>query len=205
MRGPCRTRFWQRPGPLIPVPSSDGGRGRRQTPSRVNLRNNPPALDRARRPGPPARSGCGRPPRARPRGRPGSSARRRRRPASRPSSAPGGAGTTARRPRTGWPRPRCRTSSRSRVRTGDFAWHCESRKVVKSCRPISTLAASRIASTSSLCLTAPGAAAVEGQRRAAVDDPVNVNAAARAAAGVEIVRRALGLQRPRPGSERDGR
>ena len=34
------------------------------------------------------------------------------------------------------------------VRIGEFAWHCESRKVEKSCRPMSARAAACIASAS---------------------------------------------------------
>ena len=45
------------------------------------------------------------------------------------------------------------TAKASSVRTGDFAWHCVSRKVEKSCRPVSACAASCIAAASSGRLT----------------------------------------------------
>ena len=59
------------------------------------------------------------------------------------------------------------TSSRSRVRIGDFAWHCASRKVEKSCRPTRTRAASCIASASSRGFTrqARPRSSVNGARR----------------------------------------
>ena len=95
----------------------------------------------------------------------GRPARRRPRPASRPSSAPADAGTTAPLASIWTSSPSRMTSSRSSVRIGDFAWHWESRKVEKSCWPISACAASCIAAASRRRLHPPGAAALE--RRAA--------------------------------------
>ena len=82
-------------------------------------------------------------------------ARRRRRPAPacRRCCAPGCAGTSApgggsgTRARPGLGSRRSRRASR--VRTGLFAWQVDERKVVKSCRPTSAAAPSRIAARSS--------------------------------------------------------
>ena len=86
---------------------------------------------------------------------------------SRPSSAPGGGGSCAPPHRRGFPRRRGSTSSRSSVFTGLSDWQWAERKVVKSWRPISCAAPSRIASTSSgtaTCHTRPASSA-GGARR----------------------------------------
>ena len=84
------------------------------------------------------------------------------------------------------------------MRTGDFAWHCVSRKrgeIVPADERAGSLAHRLHVEP---LLDPPGAAAIEGQRRAPVDDPIDIEAAAGAAAGVKIVGRAFGLQ------DRDG-
>ena len=59
------------------------------------------------------------------------------------------------------------TSSRSRVLSGDRAWHSAARKLVKSCRPTSTCAAACIAAASSGRITcqARPTSRVSGARR----------------------------------------
>ena len=131
-------------------------------------------------------------------------AERRPRPASRPSSAPGDAGTTARRPESDRVAV-ARTSSRSSVRIGDFAWHCTSRNVVKSCLPDQRLGrlAHRLAVKP--WLDAPGAAPLDGQRRAPVDDAIDITPRAGAMTGVEISRVRARPRAPRRGGERAAR
>ena len=149
--------------------------------------NNPPAPDRARPAARPGRRRCGRARRA-PReivGAPFALADRR--PASRPSSAPDCAGTSARRRSLSTSSPSRSTSSRSSVFTGDLAWHSVERKVVKSCLPTSRCAASCIARGIERARHAPGAAGVERQIGAAVDDAIEIMAPDRRGARVEIV------------------
>ena len=86
------------------------------------------------------------------------------------------------------------TSSRSSVRIGDFAWHCESRKVEKSCRPMSTRAAACIASASRRGFNRQARPRSKRERRAAIDDAIEIVAGGRAVPRVEIGAHALGAE-----------
>ena len=79
------------------------------------------------------------------------------------------------------------TSSRSSVLIGDLAWQPAARKVVKSCRPTSAAAASRIGSRSQPLRHPPHAVAIEHGRRRPRQDAIEVVARGGAEAGVEIV------------------
>ena len=66
------------------------------------------------------------------------------------------------------------TSRRSSVFTGDLAWHSVERKVVKSCLPMSRCAALCMALRVERARHAPGAAAVEREIGAPVEDAVEI-------------------------------
>ena len=83
------------------------------------------------------------------------------------------------------------TSSRSSVRIGEFAWHCESRKVEKSCLPDERARRRAHRLGVEARLHPPGRAALEGEGRAAIDDAIEIVASFRAVARVEIGAHAL--------------
>ena len=86
--------------------------------------------------------------------------------------------------------PSRRTSSRSSVRSGLFAWQAAARNEEKSCRPSRVCAALCIASASSVGGNVPDAAGEQGRAGAAVQDAVAIGAADRREAGVPALRRA---------------
>ena len=137
--------------------------------------HNRPSPDKARRAAQLARSGAVTLAKRASRCRRPSICPRRRARAHRPWSAPGCAGTSApTRATLHVVAARACTSSRSSVLTGDFAWHSASRKVVKSCWPTRRCAAACIAVGVERLGDAPGAAALERQARAAIDDAIEI-------------------------------
>ena len=102
-------------------------------------------------------------------------------------------------------RRRASTSRRSSVFTGDLAWHSVARNVVKSCLPTSRCAASCIARGVERSRHAPGAAALEREIGAAVDDAIEIVPRARRKARVEIVAPRVRPPAPRPDAAADAR
>ena len=90
--------------------------------------------------------------------------------------------------------PSRKTSRRSSVLTGDFAWHSEERKVVKSCRPTSFCAAVVHGGAIERARHAPGAVVREREIGAAIDDAIQIMTLGRREARVEILRDLLRRQ-----------